>query len=72
MAWEASMFSGADKPLTYLILVENVNKNVFNMSYRPMPWRDSISRPMAPVSSVAGGYDTITYVDHTARADMNA
>jgi hypothetical protein len=23
-----------------------------------MPWRDSISRPIAPVSSVAGGADT--------------
>jgi hypothetical protein len=27
-------------------------------SYHPTPWRDSISRPIAPVSSVAGG----TYV----------
>jgi hypothetical protein len=30
-------------------------------SYHPMPWRDSISRHIAPVSSVAGGDDTIVY-----------
>jgi hypothetical protein len=23
--------------------------------YHPIPWRDSISRPIAPISSVAGG-----------------
>jgi hypothetical protein len=27
----------------------------FLISYHPIPWRDSISRPIAPVSSVAGG-----------------
>jgi hypothetical protein len=28
------------------------------LSYHPMLWRDSISRPLAPVSSVEGGDDT--------------
>jgi hypothetical protein len=27
-------------------------------SYHPIPWRDSISRPIAPISTVAGGDDT--------------
>jgi hypothetical protein len=30
----------------------------FFKSYRPVPWQDSISRPIAPISSVAGGDDT--------------
>jgi hypothetical protein len=30
-------------------------------------WRDPISRPKAPVFLEAGGDDTTTYVDHTAR-----
>jgi hypothetical protein len=30
----------------------------FFFSYRPIPWRDSISRPIPPFSSVAGGEDT--------------
>jgi hypothetical protein len=32
-------------------------KNLFQ-NYHSMPWRDSISRRIAPVSSVAGGDDT--------------
>jgi hypothetical protein len=28
------------------------------LNYNPIPWRDSISRPIAPVSSVAYGDDT--------------
>jgi hypothetical protein len=32
-----------------------------------MPWRDSTSRPIAPVSSVAGGDDTTLFVDHAAK-----
>jgi hypothetical protein len=28
------------------------------MSYHPIPWRGSISRPIAPVSLVTGGDDT--------------
>jgi hypothetical protein len=30
-------------------------------NYDPIPWWDSISRPIAPVSSVAGGDDTKKY-----------
>jgi hypothetical protein len=36
----------------------------FLKSYHPIPWRDSISRPIAPISSVAGGDD------HSARVAM--
>jgi hypothetical protein len=32
--------------------------NTFILNYHPIPRRDSISRPIAPVSSVAGGDDT--------------
>jgi hypothetical protein len=31
---------------------------VYLSNYPPIPWRDSISRPITPVSSVAGGDDT--------------
>jgi hypothetical protein len=30
----------------------------FNKSYHPMPWRNSISGPVAPISPVAGGDNT--------------
>jgi hypothetical protein len=33
-------------------------------NYHPLPWRDSISRSISPISSVAGGDD----VDHAARS----
>jgi hypothetical protein len=38
----------------------DVYVDIFNIfqNYHPVPWRDSISRPIAPVSSVAGGDDT--------------
>jgi hypothetical protein len=41
-----------DPRLTQVILLKR---------YHPIPWQDSISRPKAPVSSVAGRDDTITY-----------
>jgi hypothetical protein len=28
---------------------------LFVKSFHPTPWRDSISRPIAPITSVAGG-----------------
>jgi hypothetical protein len=34
-----------------------VADNVLKATYHPVPWRDSISRPIAPVSTVAGGDD---------------
>jgi hypothetical protein len=33
-------------------------QNVDLKNYQPIPWRDSISRPIAPVSSVECGDDT--------------
>jgi hypothetical protein len=36
-----------------------------------MPWRDPISRPIDPFSSVADGDNTATYIDHAARASCN-
>jgi hypothetical protein len=33
-----------------------------------IPWRDSISRSIAPVSWMVGEDDTTIYVDHAARA----
>jgi hypothetical protein len=33
-------------------------KIFFYTSYHPIPWRDSISRPIAPISWVAGGDGT--------------
>jgi hypothetical protein len=35
----------------------------FTLSYHPIPWRDSISRPIAPVSSIP--------LDHAARAQSS-
>jgi hypothetical protein len=32
---------------------------IFIKSYHPIPWRDSISRPLAPVSSVAWQAETL-------------
>jgi hypothetical protein len=34
-------------------------KSLDFLNYHPIPWRDSISRLIAPVSSVAGGDFTI-------------
>jgi hypothetical protein len=39
-------------------------------SYHTVPPRDSISQPIAPISSMAGGADTTLYVDHAARAQQ--
>jgi hypothetical protein len=36
----------------------NYDYFLFKRYSHPIPWRDSISRPIAPVSSVAGGDDT--------------
>jgi hypothetical protein len=39
--------------------LDKVVANVFyNKRYNYMPWLDAVSRPLAPVSSVAGGEDT--------------
>jgi hypothetical protein len=39
---------------------------VYKIVFLAVPGRDSISRPSAPVSSVAVRDDTIRYVDHPA------
>jgi hypothetical protein len=31
-------------------------------------WRNSISGPIAPISSIEGGDDTTMYIDHATRA----
>jgi hypothetical protein len=36
-------------------LVSRVIEYGFNKNYHPIPWRDSISRPIAPISGAAGG-----------------
>jgi hypothetical protein len=47
---------------TYIIMEqkESRNRSTFYCfkNYHPILWRDSISRPIAPISSVAGGDDT--------------
>jgi hypothetical protein len=37
---------------------QKVSKIAKNCDHNIDPWQDSISRPMAPISSVAGGDDT--------------
>jgi hypothetical protein len=37
---------------------EKISDNFFSKSYYPNPWQDSISRPITPISSMAGGDDT--------------
>jgi hypothetical protein len=48
--------TGAEKEKVETVF-EKVKKCVFS-SYHPISWRDSISRPIAPVSLVVGGDDT--------------
>jgi hypothetical protein len=45
---------------TYIVKPTQTNKVPFKLkSYHPTPWRDSISRPIAPLLFVAGGGDSI-------------
>jgi hypothetical protein len=47
------------------VLRDNQSKQMFLFlfkTYHPITWRDSISQPIAPVSSVAGGANTTMYV----------
>jgi hypothetical protein len=46
--------------LCLCIIIYNFNYNYLFFKYHPIPWRDSISLPVAPVSSMAGGDDTTT------------
>jgi hypothetical protein len=43
---------------SYSLVRMYVGKYLKNYSYHPILWRDSILRPIAPVSSMAGGDDT--------------
>jgi hypothetical protein len=57
-------FPGGTQPTTdrsndtFLVGETKVREVFFLKGYHPIPWWDSISRPMAPVSSVVGGDDT--------------
>jgi hypothetical protein len=47
-------------PRTQSHLVQHSSKSVFFSckKFRPTSWRDSVSRPVAPITSVTGGDDT--------------
>jgi hypothetical protein len=40
------------------VYLNSTEHEISFLNYYPTPWRDSISRPITPVSSVAGGDDT--------------
>jgi hypothetical protein len=51
---------GSALPLAIKYLFDFLDDQVIALflNYHPLPWRDSISRPLVPVSLVEGGDDT--------------
>jgi hypothetical protein len=54
------------QPVVPKLQVET-NQILKHVFFKLVPWRNSISRPIAPIYSVAGGMDNTTYIDHAAR-----
>jgi hypothetical protein len=53
-----AIVSGEDLKWAYMLINKVLVIELIKLlNYHPIPWRDSISRPITPVSSVAGGDD---------------
>jgi hypothetical protein len=53
-----TMYVYIDSKQRYSILTATCISHLLFFNYLPIPWRDSISRPIVPVSSAAGGHNT--------------